>query len=240
MTALAPDREQLICDHLRLVRGCAWDLAHGNPSTFDDLIDAGQLGLVQAAQRWNPQPGGIFSSYAYLRVRGAMLDYLRLNGRLGRHDEHRNQQMRQARYRFAAREHRFPSDRELAAELGWTPRELSLATQQILRGIPRSLEECVAETVSGDEYCTLEEVLASDENVEADVLAQADRTELRDLLLQLPDRDRLVISLYFWEGMVLREIGEVLGVTESRVCQILTRALERLREMVPDDLRVAA
>jgi len=231
----ATDREQLIRQCLSDVRARAWEIVRqaGRQAEVEELVAVGNLALVQAAGRWDPEGGASFRAYAYVRMRGAMLDYMRSHGALGRHDARRSSAIEACRFRFARREGRFPSDAELAAELGWTVRELSGREQRVLRAQPRSLDEPVLGPRS-DEVSHLEELIPADADLEREVCANETAAELAALIRLLPRREQLVIRWGYWEGRTLREMAHWLGMTESGVWHIRRRALAQLRGLAPD------
>ncbi len=198
---------------------------------FDDLLGAGTLGLVQALEGFDSTRGLAFSTYAVPRIRGAMLDELRRRDWLPRSARARWRKMLQVRGILQQTLGRAPGDHEIAEALGiemdvyW--RWLQEAEQPVVLALDQALpsnaagarlHETIPDPASGDPG----EALARDETLE----------ELRDALASLPDKDRLVLALYYYEGLNLKQIGEVLHVSESRVSQIRTRALKRLRESV--------
>lgn len=240
-TLAAVDRDQLIRDGMKYVHGIAWKMSRHNAHVpLEDLVSYGYRGLVKAARRFDPSLGQ-FGTFALPHIRGAMLDGIRRDSDLGRRDARKYAQIDRARHRYAAREQRFPTSTQLADELGWTPAELSAIQQSAIRATPGSLDFDLAIPDPTGALDTLADTVP-DPNVDIEraVLNRCDHDRLIGLITQLPTRQRMVIALRFWEGMTLREIGDVLGVTESRVSQIASRALERLRTMAPDDLREAA
>ena len=226
--ASAHDRSSLAELHFSLVKFTADRLASKLPPTVDrdDLVGAGMIGLLDAVDKYDPQRGVQFKTYAEMRVRGAMLDSLRTLDWAPRSMRRRARTVEAA---FAELEQKFSrpaSEEEVALKLG-----LSLSDFQLLLGDLRGL------TIT-----ELDQPLDDDTNPQArrmpvdpgsTPLVQYDRGETRERLAcaidGLPTRDRQVVALYYLEELSMKEIGSVLGVTESRVSQIHTQAVLRLR-----------
>ncbi|MGE0351711.1 MAG: sigma-70 family RNA polymerase sigma factor [Gemmatimonadales bacterium] len=226
-------RAQLLTSYLGLVHHAAHQLARrsGDYAELDDLVSAGTLGLVQALEGFDHTRGLAFSSFAVPRIRGAMLDELRA----------RNWQPRGAR----ARARRVAEARErLQQELGRvpTPAEMADALQVDLETYWQWNEDLQGgrfvsmDPVATPEQGSLAERLADEDGAgPADLLDQQETVAvLRRALDRLPEKERLVVSLSFYEQVNLKQIGELLHVSESRVSQIRTRALQRLREYLAE------
>jgi len=225
-------RAQLLDQYLGLVHHSARELATKIPQSveLDDLISAGTLGLIQALEGFDPSRGHVFSTYAMQRIRGAMLDDLRSRDWLPRAARSRARKLAQAVATLEGQLGRPPEHPEIAAELGvdmeaywrqWADCDrtclmpLDAATPDSLPGTAR-LEETIGDPDAEDpaQFVTREDGLV----------------HLREAIAGLPQRERTVLSLYYYEELNLRQIGEVLHLTESRVSQIRTQALRRLRE----------
>ncbi len=224
----ADEREAIIEAHLSQVRFIADRLAAKLPPSVecDDLIGAGLIGLLDAVDKFDPSRGVLFKTYAEMRVRGAMLDSLRDIDWAPRSLRRRARQV-EAAYQQIEQQHNRPArEEEVCAVLG-----LSLAEFHTLLGDLRGL------TVTGLNLDEEEETGARQLQIAADPsqtpLAQYEETERRERLTSaidnLPERDRQVVALYYLEELSMKEIGAVLGVTESRVSQIHTQAVVRLR-----------
>lgn len=226
-------REQLITEYLPLVKYVVGRMAVTLPPTVDadDLTGYGVMGLITAIERFSPERGFKFETFAVSRIRGAIIDELRSQDWLPRSVRQKAKEMESTIRGLENRLGRTASDRELAAEFG-------VGIDQL----PKSLSEIVAPVLSLDDLVSF-----SDDGSKASWLdtlpddrlgpaAQFDQEEMVEILGQaidlLPERERLLISLYYHEGLTLKEIGAVLSVTESRVCQLHSQAVARLRTKI--------
>jgi len=230
-------RDQLIVLYSPLVKYVAARVAVGLPQHVDgsDLVSYGIIGLIDAIDRFDPVRQVKFETYAIPRIRGAIIDELRAIDWVPRSVRAKARAVEQAYTSLEATLLRTPSDAEVAAELDMTEQEL----QEILRQISfvgvAALDEVFM--VGGDrtERTTLGDTIPDktpgpvamfEDKESKEILAQA--------IMQLGDRERTVLSLYYYEGLTLAEIGDILGVTESRVCQIHTKAVLQLRARLGD------
>ncbi|WP_232212963.1 FliA/WhiG family RNA polymerase sigma factor [Saccharomonospora saliphila] len=225
-------RDRLVLHYAPLVKYVAGRVGTGLPTHVDvaDLIQSGIFGLVDAIEKFDPERGLRFETYAMQRIRGAILDDLRSQDWVPRVVRSRAREIERANDRLGARLRRTPTDAEVAAELGITVRELRDLYGQLRLTSVIALDNLVgANTESGPG--TAAETLPDEDAVDpAAVLVDRDnRKQLADAIAQLSERDRVVVSLYYFESLTLAEIGKVLGVTESRVSQLHTRAVLRLR-----------
>ena len=217
-------QESLVARYSSLVRRVAYHLAGRLPDSVDveDLIQAGMLGLIEAAGKYRGEQGASFETYASIRMRGAMLDELRRTDWVPRSVHRRVREMVEAVHRVEGRLGRQGSDREIADEMG-----LSLD----------SYHEIAREAVSCRMFSTEELAPSSDVGVlssgQDGPARRLETSKARDALAEaitgLPEREALVMSLYYTDELNMREIGEVLSVSESRVCQLHGQALARLR-----------
>ncbi len=228
-------RERLVLHYAPLVKYVAGRVGTGLPAHVDagDLVQSGIFGLVDAIDRFEPERGLKFETYAMQRIRGAILDDLRAQDWVPRSVRSRSREVERALERLEARLLRTASDAEVADELGLSVSDLrDLYTQLQLTSVV-ALDELVTVGRGG---MSLAETLPDDSM--PDPGAVMDGVESRRLLAQavsqLVERDRVVVTLYYFENLTLAEIGKVLGVTESRVCQLHTRAVLRLRTKLLD------
>lgn len=226
-------REALILNYSPLVKYVASRLAVGLPQNVEqaDLVSYGMFGLIDAIDKFEPERGYKFETYAISRIKGAILDELRSIDWVPRSVRSKVRQIEKAYAKLEAREHRPPSDAELAEELRWNVDQLQSALTQISQVGLAALDEILA--VGGDrgESVTLGDTIADTST--HGPMGAFEITETRQLLAQsindLPEREKIVLTLYYYESLTLSEIGRVLGVTESRVCQIHTKAVLHLR-----------
>lgn len=223
-------RDRLVLHYAPLVKYVAGRVGTGLPTHIDvaDLIQSGIFGLVDAIEKFDPDRGLRFETYAMQRIRGAILDDLRSQDWVPRVVRSRAREVERAHDRLGARLRRTPTDAEVAAELGITVRELRDLYGQLRLTSVIALDNLVgANSENGSPAETLPDEDAVDP---AAVLVDRDnRRQLAEAIAQLSERDRIVVSLYYFESLTLAEIGKVLGVTESRVSQLHTRAVLRLR-----------
>ncbi len=225
------DREQLLHQYSPLVKRIALHLLARLPRNvqLDDLMQAGMIGLLEAARKYDQQKGASFETFVGIRIRGAMLDEVRRNDWMPR-SVHRN--ARKIAEAISSVEQRFGRDAkegEIAAEL-----QLSLSDYQQLLA-----EQSGSAVVGFDDVGLTDDVLGQMdvghiEGPAEGVQGAAFRSALTDAINLLPEREKLVLALYYDEEMNLKEIGSVLGVSESRVCQICNQAMVRLRSRLKD------
>jgi len=234
-------RAQLLDRFLGLVHHAARQLARriSRDVEIDDLIGAGTLGLVQALEGFDPARGLAFSTYAVPRIRGAMLDELRSRDWLPRSLRARSRRLAAARESLQHRFGRRPSNEELARALGIDVPALWRWQEELDARVVLPLDAGGDDGEDG--WGRLGDGIADRRAVDpGEALDEADLVGRFHLAFErLPARDRLVLTLHCYEHLSLRQIGEVLHVSESRVSQIRTRAIGRLRESV-NDVRVAA
>jgi RNA polymerase sigma factor for flagellar operon FliA len=223
-----PDRNQLVQRYVPLVKRIAYHLMARLPANvlFDDLVQNGMLGLLDAFDRFEEGFGAQFETYATQRVRGAMLDGLRESDWLPRNLRRELRRIESAIKELEHANGRSPSERELAEALG-----MSLADYQKTLLEARGHQLVYFEDFSGEGDEDFLERHFTDND--ADPLNILEDKNFKSLMVQaiekLPEREKMMMALYYEQDLNLREIGEVMGVTESRVCQLHTQAVSRLR-----------
>ena len=229
-TVSTSERDHLVISHVGLVKAMAHRLAQRLPSQVEmgDLISVGVLGLIDAAGRYRPAMGVPFDAFARRRVQGAMLDSLRELDWAPRSLRRLRRDIDETVTRLRHDLHRDPNPAEVADALSMSMTEYERALEQIRTlelGAVRQLDATAEDGTPLLELC-----LDPSESPDA----QLERVELRGLLaqalLELPDRERHILALYYEEEMTMAEIGAVIGVCESRVSQLRSLALSRLRE----------
>jgi RNA polymerase sigma factor for flagellar operon FliA len=226
-------RNRLILTYAPLVKYVAGRLGSGLPAHVDeaDLASYGLLGLIGAIERYDPQREVKFETYAIARIKGAIIDELRAMDWVPRSVRSRAREIERAIAALEARLGRAPTDEEIAGKLGISEDELNESLGDIARSSIAALDELWTVSGSGGDQIALIDTI-EDENA-PDPQGSLSQTELKeamaDAIARLPEREKLVVTLYYYEELTLREIGEVLGVTESRVSQLHTKAVLRLK-----------
>lgn len=227
-------RERLVTENLGLIHHTARQLRASLPADceHDDLVSAGTLGLLEAVDSFDASRGLAFSTFAMPRIRGAMLDDLRRRDDLPRSVRRRQRDVARARQQLAGTLGREPSSRQLADAMGVDAVTLVRWESELLSGARLSLDRPAA-TTNEDGSAPAEAVLAAvDPTVEDQLTHEMELAAVRVALKQLTPQERQVIALYFFEELKLHEIATVMRVTESRISQIRTKALGKLRGQV--------
>lgn len=226
-------RERLVLTYAPLCKYVAGRMGSTLPSYIDleDLTSYGLVGLLDAIDRFEPSRGVKFETFALARIRGAIIDELRSLDWAPRALRQNQRRLIQVSSEIEQREGRPATDAELAAAMGLTVPELDQLLADIAGSSMVALEELFAPSPNDDEALALGDAV-EDENSPQPGPA-TEHAVLRDLLadaiVRLPERERIVVSLYHYDGLSLREVGQVLGVTESRASQLRTKAIVRLR-----------
>lgn len=222
--AVLSDRDRLILDHVPLLHHIVGRMAVDFPSRVDreDLLGFGMLGLIGAADLWDASRGLKFSTYAYPRIRGAILDELRKLDFLPRSRREKLRELERCVARLEQETGAPPTPEEIAAELGIALDEVD----EILLSARAAGVASLDENGSGELAALLTDPRSHDP------VGSAEWNEMKRVLVtaieDLPEQERTVITLYYAEELLLRDIAEILGVTESRISQVHTRALYRL------------
>jgi RNA polymerase sigma factor for flagellar operon FliA len=235
------ERERVIREHVHLVKYVVGRITGHLPSNVDreDLISAGILGLIKAVDRFDPGRKVKFETYATTVVRGEVMESLRARDWAPRSVRRKLRQLAAVIDQLEARLLRAPGEDEIAEEMGMPLEDyhhfLALASAATVT----SMEEVLAGDEPTEEF---DDLPGGDSEDYADPQQVMEKRELRRLVAQavlgLPERERAVVSLYYEQELTLKEIGEIMGVTESRVCQIHTQATARLRAAVQRELRL--
>jgi RNA polymerase sigma factor FliA len=225
-------RERLILHYAPLVKYVASRVATGLPSSVDqhDLVSYGMFGLIDALEKFEPGRGNKFETYAIPRIKGAIIDELRAMDWVPRSVRFKARELEKAQADLEAMLKRQPSEDELADRLGMSRRELHEMVSQISFVSVLALDEVVGSGSDRGESVALIDTLA-DKGLDPTwgLESQETRGMLAAAINSLSEREKIVVTLYYFEGLTLSEIGEILGVTESRVCQIHTKAVGGLR-----------
>jgi RNA polymerase sigma factor FliA len=221
------ESEDLVSKHAALVKRIAYHLMSRLPPSVqaDDLIQAGMIGLLEASRNYDASQGASFETYAGIRIRGAMLDEIRRTDWTPRSVHRKARQVAEAVREIENQEGRDARDVEVAEKLGIDLHEYHRILQDATGCRVFSIDDG---GVNGDD--APQPVADAPRNEPLDSLHNADfKAALAEAISNLPERERLVMAMYYDEELNLREIGDVLGVSESRVCQIHGQALIRLR-----------
>ena len=232
-------RERLVVAYSPLVKFIAGRMASGLPSHVEesDLISYGLLGLIGAIERFDLEREIKFETFAVARIKGAIIDELRSLDWVPRSVRAKARDVEKAHAELEAKLQRTPTDEEMSERLEMTLEEFNSALLEIANSSVLALDDLwtFADPEGGGGQIsvldTIQDPAAVDPHSEAEASALKDR--LADAIESLAERERLVIALYYYENLTLREIGEVLGVTESRVSQLHTKAVLALRSRFP-------
>ena len=226
-------RERLVVAYSPMVKFVAGRLGAGLPSHVDDadLISYGLMGLIGAIERFEPERGIKFETFAMTRIRGAIIDELRSLDWVPRSVRARAREIEAAQAKLEHELQRAPSETELAGRLEMSEKDLQAALLEIANSSVYALDELwTVSDSSGDQVSLLDTIADEAAADPQEALTTSEVKErLAEAIASLPEREQLVVALYYYENLTLREIGEVLGVTESRVSQLHTKAVMRLK-----------
>lgn len=227
-------RDRLIINYAPLVKFVAGRVGVGLPRSVDhaDLVSYGIFGLIDAIDKFEPERGFKFETYAINRIKGAILDELRALDWVPRSVRSRAREIERSMAELEHRLQRTPTDEELANHMTMPVEDLQDSLAEI------SLLGVVAldEVLGPGSGTSLGDMVADSSGLSPEAAFQKEETRrtLTDALNRLPDRERLVLTLYYFEGLTLAEVGDVLGVTESRVCQIHAKSVMSLRNRLTE------
>ena len=226
---IKPNINQLIYDHTNLVKKISWHLHARVNSIIDieDIIQIGMLGLISAAQNYIPQKNASFASYASIRVKGEILDFLRKSSNLDRTTITIKKNSEKAINNLRNKLGREPFEDEIASELGMSSQKYLEWSHAFEASVIKSLED------SYDDYSNW--FITHDLNPEEQINEVELRANLKEALKTLEGKEALIIQLYFVEELNIYEIAEVMDVTTGRVSQIKTSAIKRIREQIRKD-----
>jgi RNA polymerase sigma factor for flagellar operon FliA len=224
-------RDQLIVHYSPLVKFVAGRVASGLPQNVDqaDLVSYGIFGLIDAIEKFDLDRGFKFETYAIARIKGNILDELRSIDWVPRSVRAKARALEKAYSKLESELHRTPTDAELADELDLTDEQLQTTLGQISFTGLVALDEMLSSGDRGDSMTLGDTIADSGMGPVAAYEVEEMRQILADAINRLPEREKTVLTLYYYEGLTLAEIGSILGVTESRVCQIHTKSVIQLR-----------
>lgn len=236
------NRRILLDKYVPLVRNVASRMAMGFPRSVElsDLVNTGVIGLIEAFEHFDPDRGVKFETYAVPRIRGTILDGLRALDWVPRSTRARSREIDRAYTVLENKYGRPPEKTELATHLELTINQLHIALDDVRSTNMLSLDEIIFREDDNRQVTRIETIMDTSKD---SVLGQIEKGELRAFLVVAIDRltaqEKLVIALYYFEELTLKEIGEVMSISESRVSQIHTRAVFKLRGMVKDQFAMA-
>lgn len=224
-------REQLVKDYIPLVKYIASRVIIGKTKyvEFEDLVGYGMVGLMDAIKKFDESKGMKFSTYASIRVKGAMIDELRKNSPISKGAMDKLNRYNEAVDRLQKKNFKEPSILEVAKELGMSVQDVGGIENYINYISVVSLENLI---FSEDDDMSLKGIIVDDKSPSPEQTLE-DKEQIEYLakgLEELKEKDKTVLSLYYYEGLTLKEIGKVLNVSESRVCQLHSRAIVNLRK----------
>lgn len=222
-----PTPERLVRAHMQLVRKIAWHV-HGRVASaidIEDLVQIGMVALVEAANGFEDR-GHAFATYATLRIRGAMIDHLRRHATIARGAMGRRRELAAVRQRLEGQLGRSAGDAEMAQEMGME----AAAYRELVDSSQAVHQESIDEIYSDHSMWFADVEERADEAIDRERLQEA----IAEAIRTLPEREGLVLQLYFVEEMNLEEIGQTLGVGSARICQIKKAALDRVRGLLSD------
>ncbi len=225
-------RDRLILTYAPLVKYVAGRLGSGLPAHVDenDLVSYGLLGLIGAIERYDPERDIKFETYAIARIKGAIIDELRALDWVPRSVRSRAREIERTIAELEAKLGTAPTDEEIAKKIGITVKELEDSLTRHLALLDRRARRAVVGLGRRRPGALMDTIEDTTGPRPAEVLDETETREaLAEAIARLPEREKLVVTLYYYEELTLREIGEVLGVTESRVSQLHTKAILRLK-----------
>ncbi|KPJ49507.1 MAG: hypothetical protein AMJ41_02880 [candidate division Zixibacteria bacterium DG_27] len=229
-------REQLLESYLPLVKNVAGRMALGFPRSVElsDLVSTGVIGLIEALSNFDPERGVKFETYAVPRIRGAILDELRALDWVPRSTRAKSREVERATIKLENRFGRPPNNQELARELSLSSGELFQTLGDISFGAVMSLDELISGEDENRQVPRVETIENPDDNIFAEIEENELKCYLSEAISFLSEQERLVVALYYFEELTLKEIGEIMEISESRVSQIHTKAVWRLGAMIKD------
>ena len=231
-------RERLILHYSPLVKYVAGRVGVGLPSNVEqaDLVSYGVFGLIDAIEKFDLSRAIKFETYAITRIRGAIIDELRAMDWIPRSVRSKARDVERAYAALESELHRSPTEPEIAARMGISLRDLHQIFNQVSYVNVVALDELLSSSADKGDSLSLGDTL-EDTRAEDPVLAfEGEETKylLARAIDQLPEREKIVVTLYYYEGLTLAEIGKVLGVTESRICQMHTKAVMGMRSRLSE------
>jgi RNA polymerase sigma factor FliA len=227
-------KDKLLVEYAPLVRYTAQRLAVNLPRSVDlnDLVGAGVIGLIRAVEKFDPKHEVKFETFATHKIRGAILDELRSLDWVPRSIRQKSKALHRMYAKLQNDLGRMPYDEEVAAAMGITLEELNLMMEDVTPTTIISLEETLPDRGTGDKSLKIVDTIEdpdADNNALFKMGFEETKSILKESIAALPEKEKLVVALYHYEELTLKEIGEVLGISESRASQIHSKAIIKLR-----------
>ncbi|MDP8241020.1 MAG: FliA/WhiG family RNA polymerase sigma factor [Candidatus Hatepunaea meridiana] len=228
------NKEQAIQSFLPLVKNIVGRIHLPNTATLtrDDLLQFGIIGLLDALERFSPNRGATFKTYAFRRIQGEIVDAIRREGVLNRDQTQILNKISKASKELRGVLGREPTSSEICEKAGITAEMYSQTLHSNSLNYRLSLDDKIA--VSEDDVLTRKDTIADDNQVPPDVIMEKEelKAELKKIIKRLPERKRIILALYYYEDLTLFDIGQMLGISESRVSQVLNQTLGEMREQL--------
>lgn len=223
------NRNEIVLQYTGLVKKIVLRFkgSYNNFGQLDDMVNQGMIVLIDAVEKFNPEMGNKFETFATLKIRGAVIDFMRKQDWVPRSQRSLSRLLEESYGELYVALEREPTEAEIAAKMGISEANLQKILQQRHNSIVLSYEEAINEKMM-DVSPLITEVRA-DDSPESTILFDELKMKLGEAIDQLKEKERLVVSLYYYENLKLKEIAEVLGVTESRVSQIHSQAMIKMR-----------
>jgi RNA polymerase sigma factor for flagellar operon FliA len=223
------NRNEIVLQYTGLVKKIVLRFkgSYSNFGQMDDMVNQGMIVLIDAVEKFKPEMGYKFETFATLKIRGAVIDFMRKQDWVPRSQRSLSKMLEEAHGELYATLDREPTEAEIAEKMGISETNLQKILQQRHNAIVLSYEEAINEKMMEVSPLITEE--KSDDSPESTILLEELKLKLGEAIDQLKEKERLVVSLYYYENLKLKEIAEVMGVTESRVSQIHSQAMIKMR-----------
>lgn len=227
------EKERIIEEYLPIIKNLAFKLSKGfdDEMTIEDLISAGIMGLLEAIEKYDPTKGAQLKTFAYLRIRGAMIDELRARDWFSRSARTKAKKIEETISALTSKLGRFPSEEEIASELDMDLEKYLEFIKDYKNLSVFSIDE-LYETIGEDKEKLIRYVLEESESPVEVVEFHELESLLAKAIEKLPEKQKLILSLYYYEDLNMKEIALVMGITEARVCQIHSQAILNLRTIL--------
>jgi RNA polymerase sigma factor for flagellar operon FliA len=224
-------RNQLAVEYMSIVRYYVYNLrsTYENYAEASDMLNQGCLALMEAVEKYNPGYNTKFESYASIRIKGAIIDYVRKQDWVPKRAKHEGKQFGEAMEELAVRLGHMPTNEEMAEHLGISVKEVEKILGEIYTFNLLSYEELLEQGLYGAKGYR-ESAQGQQSEPEQEMQSEELKTILSQYLDELPEKERLILTLYYYEELKIKEIAYILDVSSSRVCQLHTAALQKMKK----------